>query len=132
MKGLYIDATANTPLVSFNQHTGVLEINGRSVISDAENFYSPILEWLEDYAKEPAKTTSLVIDMQSFNIASSKRILFILYKLNELKADGLDVNVEWHYNENEDEMYEVGQDYAFMVKVPFKFVEKADLMAMQA
>ena len=29
-------------------------------------------------------------------------------------------------NEDDEEMYEVGQDYAFMVKVPFQFIVKQD------
>jgi hypothetical protein len=122
MRNLYIESKANTPEVSFNFQTGELRLNGRSIISDAEEFYNPVLSWLEEYSKEPAKNTLLKIDLQSFNIASSKRILFILYKMNELLEDGCKVKIQWHYSENEDEMYEVGQDYAFMVKVPFEFV----------
>ena len=46
-----------------------------------------------------------------------------MYKLNELAERGLDVCVEWHYREADEDMYEVGQDYAYMVKVPFEFME---------
>ena len=47
----------------------------------------------------------------------------MLYKLNEIADKGLDVQVEWEYKSDDEDMYEVGQDYAYMVKVPFKFKE---------
>jgi hypothetical protein len=37
-----------------------------------------------------------------------------------------DVHVEWLYRESDEDMYEVGQDYAYMVKVPFVFKEYVD------
>jgi hypothetical protein len=43
--------------------------------------------------------------------------------LNELHDNGSQVSVKWHYQEDEDDMYEVGQDFAFMVKIPFEFCE---------
>ena len=45
-----------------------------------------------------------------------------MYKLNELKAKNKQVRVEWLYNETDEDMFEVGQDFAFMVKVPFDFI----------
>ena len=46
----------------------------------------------------------------------------MLYKLNELADTAKKVKVEWHYNEADEDMFEVGQDYAFMVKFPFDFI----------
>jgi hypothetical protein len=46
-----------------------------------------------------------------------------MYKLNELADIGKDVYVEWFYRSTDEDMYEVGQDYAYMVKVPFVFKE---------
>ena len=73
--------------------------------------------------------TQFKINLEYFNIASSKRILFLLYKLNELAEANKEVSVEWHHRENDEDMFEVGQDYAYMVRVPFKFIEfvEADL-----
>ena len=67
------------------------------------------------------KITTFNIDLEYFNVTSSKRILALLYKLNELSDDGIHVNVNWYYREGDEDMYEVGQDYAYMVKVPFEF-----------
>ena len=81
------------------------------------------LSWLDDYSKAPHKVTNVIVKLDYFNISSSKRILFMFYKLNELHDKGYKVSVQWHYQEGEDDMYEVGQDFAFMVKIPFEFCE---------
>jgi hypothetical protein len=123
MEGLSILGTAQTPLILFNPLIGNMEIKGRSIPDAPDDFWLPILNWFESYLIQPAPKTTFKIDLEYFNISSSKRILFLLYKLNELAERGLDVCVEWHYKAEDEDMFEVGQDYAYMVKVPFKFKE---------
>lgn len=36
--------------------------------------------------------------------------------------NGKNVRIKWMYNEIDEDMFEVGQDYAFMVKIPFDFL----------
>lgn len=122
MEALRVPSTIKTPEVLFDPANQVFEIKGKSVPDDAEDFYSNVLQWFEDYVANPCETTVLKIDLEYFNISSSKRLLFLLYKLNELRAKNKDVRVQWLYNEEDEDMFEVGQDYAFMVKVPFDFI----------
>lgn len=126
MDGLRIEATTHTPMVSLNHITGVMEIRGRSIPDDPEAFWGEILSWFDDYMRQPIPLTLVKIDLEYFNITSSKRILFLLYKLNELVDNGLKAQVEWYYRKSDEDMYEVGQDYAFMVRVPFDFKEYSD------
>ena len=126
---LNIAATEETPAIIMNAESGRFEIKGKSVPKDTESFFKPILEWLESYIQNPAPQTTVDIDLDFFNISSSKRLLFIMYRLNELSDKGFGVLLKWHYHDDDDDMYEVGQDYAFMVKVPFEFVEKRRSLA---
>lgn len=116
-------ATETTPLVSFDPENGELTIEGNAIPDDAEAFFLPILTWLEEYIKASHSKTTLNLKLHYFNVSSSKRILFIFYKLNELVKLNKSVVVNWYYVEDEDEMFEVGQDFAFMVNIPFHFIE---------
>jgi hypothetical protein len=116
-------ATETTPLVSFDPENGELTIEGNAIPDDAEAFFLPILTWLEEYIKISHSKTTLNLKLHYFNVSSSKRILFIFYKLNELIKLNKSVVVNWYYVEDEDEMFEVGQDFAFMVNIPFHFIE---------
>jgi len=122
MEALRIQETHKTPEVLFDPKNEVFEIKGKSIPDDAEHFFEKILSWIEDYVSNPNDKTIIKIDLEYFNISSSKRILFMFYKLNELKEKGKDIKIIWHYNEEDEDMFEVGQDYAFMVKIPFDFV----------
>ena len=123
MEALSFQPTLQTPKISLNPLIGKMEIKGRSIPDNPDEFWLPVLNWFESYLIQPAPKTVFKIDLEYFNISSSKRILFLLYKLNELVERGLDVCVEWHYRMEDEDMYEVGQDYAYMVKVPFEFKE---------
>jgi len=122
MEALHIQPTIKTPEILFDPSKELFEIKGKSVPDDAEDFYNAILVWFDDYVANPCENTVLKMDLEYFNISSSKRLLFLLYKLNELKAKNKTVRVQWFYNEDDEDMFEVGQDYAFMVKVPFDFI----------
>lgn len=130
MKALYIEETDKTPKVTLDPVNDIFEFSGKSMPKDAESFYAPILEWLEQYAEGPNTKTDMRFNFEFFNIASSKRILFILYKLNEMVEKGADIAIKWYYDENDDDMCEVGQDYAFMVNIPFSFIPKSTNGAM--
>jgi len=127
MEALRIQSTVKTPEILFDPSNKVFEIKGKSIPDNAEEFYSDVLDWFDDYVANPIDDTVLKIDLEYFNISSSKRLLFLLYKLNEYKLNELNdmnngVKVQWLYNEMDEDMFEVGQDFAFMVKVPFDFI----------
>lgn len=123
MESLIVNGTPQTPAINFSKLSGVMQIKGRSIPDQPDEFWIPVLNWFESYLLQPSERTVVVIDLEYFNISSSKRILFLLYKLNELVEEGKDAVVEWHYRQADEDMYEVGQDYAYMVKVPFLFKE---------
>ncbi len=127
MNPLYIEATNETPRVSFNPSTGEYSISGKSIIEDAESFYQPILDWFANFY---GSKITLSIDLEFFNISSSKRILYLLYKLNDIMDEqNTDISVKWFFQSGDEDMHEVGQDYAYMVNVPFDLVEIERQMA---
>ena len=124
--------TEISPLVYLNPENGELTIEGNAIPDDAEEFFTPILNWLDDYVKNTTVKTTLNLKLHYFNVSSSKRILFIFYKLNELVKKNRSVIVNWHYVEGEDAMFEVGQDFAFMVNIPFHFIEYNPYVSVSA
>ena len=122
MEALKIKGTDILPNVILDTSNNTFEITGRSVPPNGKLFYEPVIEWMEKYAVNPKPSTIFVFNLEFFNISSSKMLLFILYKLNEIKQAGNNVNVIWNYAEADNDMFEVGEDYAFMVDIPFQFV----------
>lgn len=127
MKNFYIQATEESPEIIFDLEKNIFSIKGKSVVSDAESFYAPVLDWLTQVPGELNEKITFEFDLEYFNISSSKRILFILYKLNKLREAGEDIHVVWCFSTEDDEMKEVGEDYAVMVNIPFEFVSKTEV-----
>jgi hypothetical protein len=120
MESLSIFATSLTPLVRF-EPTGLMEIHGKSIPENSDEFWSPIIDWFKKYINNPADKTIFKIDIAYLNISSSKNILHLLYQLNDLNERGVVAEVEWYYHSADIDMLEVGKDYEHMVKVPFTF-----------
>ncbi len=114
--------TKSTPYVHLDADSGTYVIAGRSIPLDAELLYRPVLNWLDELATQPACRIEFNFRLDFFNIASSKRILFVLYKLVELKNLGFRPSVVWMTEKFDEDMYEIGRDYAVMIaELTFSF-----------
>lgn len=125
MGSIKIPATEYSPEVHFDLATDTYYIKGKSIVSEVDQFYAPVLEWLQNHQSEITGEVNFVFDLEYFNIFSSKRILFILYTLSDLRVNGVDVRITWYFSQEDDDMKEVGEDYACMVNLPFDFVSKS-------
>ena len=122
MEPIKIAGTEDTPTVTLDKDKEILEISGRSLPEDVASFYDPILNWLDEYSQDPNDKTVFNFKLVYFNTASSKLLLDILMKLEELYESGKDVTVVWHYPEEDEDMQEAGEEYADIVDVPFQQV----------
>lgn len=123
MDPIVIEGTPKTPSVNFNASTGILEIKGRSIPENSIEFYKPLIEWIEKYGASPQPKTVVNIQLEYFNTSSSKCILDVFKRLEAIVNSGHDVLINWHYEEDDEDMLEAGEDYQSIIKVPFKMIE---------
>lgn len=126
MELINIEGTPKTPTVNMNPETGVVGIKGRSIPENSIEFYKPIVDWLEEYSKSPQPKTVVNMQLEYFNTSSSKCILDIFKKFENLKKDNKDVVINWYYEEDDEDMLEAGEDYESIIKVPFKMIQIVD------
>jgi hypothetical protein len=118
------DATDETPALILDASAGKFEISGKSLPEDVTAFYGPALEWLEQYAESPNEETVFEFKMDYFNTASSKMILDILLKLEEINEEGNKVLVKWYFDEDDEDMEEAGEEYSEIVEIEFEMIGK--------
>ena len=124
MDSLSIDISSETPRIILDKENNILEIAGNSIPEDAQAFYDPILEWIDDYLTSPNPKTNFVFKLEYFNTASSKSILELLKRLSSIhETKQSEVLINWRYEEDDEDILEAGEDYKTMVDVPFKMVE---------
>jgi hypothetical protein len=120
MEPINIEPSVKTPKISFDDGSGALEIEGRSIPENSTEFYKPVFEWLDAYIDAPSANTEFAFKLEYFNTSSSKCILDVLRKLEKLHVNGNKVVVNWFYEEDDEDMKEAGENYQRIVSVPIQ------------
>ncbi|MFZ2341325.1 MAG: SiaC family regulatory phosphoprotein [Bacteroidales bacterium] len=71
LKNLYVEQTDKTPLIDFNYLNGEMILSGKSIPINAPRIFEPLLEWVNEYVKNPRQNTNLRLNLEYFNTASS-------------------------------------------------------------
>ncbi|HTJ50992.1 MAG TPA: DUF1987 domain-containing protein [Cyclobacteriaceae bacterium] len=114
---LSIESTDETPRVLLDKASGVFEISGRSLPEDSPEFYNPVLQWIDDYKKDPNPTTEFLFKLEYSNTASSKLIQDVMLALEKVK----NTKIVWYYESEDEDMEQAGREFAELVNVPFEF-----------
>jgi len=120
METIKLQGSDDTPSVILDKENGIFEFSGRSLPEDVNAFYEPILDWLSDYAEEANEQTVVTFKLVYFNTASSKLILDILLKFEEIGEAGSEVLIKWYYPDDDEDMEEAGEEYSEIVEIPFE------------
>lgn len=124
MESLKIEGQPKTPEINFDAADGNLQISGRSIPENTIDFFSPVMKWLDEYSSKPSEITCLTVKLEYFNTSSSKCLLDIFRKLENVqeKNEGR-VSVKWLFEEDDEDIMEAGEDYRSMLNLPFSIEE---------
>lgn len=117
MEILNLEGTEDTPKIMLDKKNGIFEISGRSLPEDSAEFYRPVIDWINNYGKDPNPATEFTLKLEYFNTASSKLILDVLSSLEDIK----NMKIVWYFHEDDEDMEEAGQEFSELVEIPFEF-----------
>ena len=123
MEDLIIEKTLNTPYVNFNPETGIMRIEGRSIPEDPGLFYNVLFNWLEKYYQNPKDITKVEMKLEYVNSGSSKYILGLFSILKRKYNEGINCEINWYYEEDDEALYDLGDHFRRSIKVPFNLIE---------
>ncbi|MCU0445183.1 MAG: DUF1987 domain-containing protein [Microscillaceae bacterium] len=159
MEDIVIPRTTKTPAVNFNFEENRLEIAGVSIPEDADHFYTPLLDWVNEYVElKKNQPTTIYLRLIYFNTSTSDYLVSILRQLKSLKSDELTLDqiiekeeeigdedevknedseatadevelkqpehplrIEWHYEEEDEDMRETGTHFESIIELPFHY-----------
>ena len=116
-----IEPTKKTPAVLLDR--GVINIGGRSIPEDSTMFYSPIVEWIRNYADDEATPTRVDLNFEYINTSSTKWVFAALRELGRNKRLNNMVEVNWYFEEGDDDMEELGYILKSLMPGNFKIIE---------
>jgi hypothetical protein len=118
-----VEKTYSTPKVQLISRNGNLRIEGRSIPENPSAFFEPILDWLNEYFKQPQPNTVFDFKLDYINSGSSKSLLSILKLLKTYSENGLKITINWHYEEDDESIRDLGKHYKSILKMQFNLVE---------
>ena len=122
MKDLIIDKTAKT--LEVRCAAGKIHFTGCSITNDPKVFFTPIKNWVKDYAKNPEKLTEVNLKFDYIDTASVKYVFEILSDLKVIHLNnGNSVIVNWFFDYDDPEILELGEIIQSKIAIPFSFVE---------
>lgn len=125
MNPLILQSSAETPEIVLDKSTNTFFFKGKSLPENPITFYSPVLDWIDNYSTNPNPYTKVDFMMVYFNTSSSKIILDIMKRLEQIKRSGYEVEVNWVYKDDDEEMQEAGEIYSERVNLPFKLIPQS-------
>ena len=123
MERLVQDSTTKTPRILFDSENGKFEISGRSIPENSAKFFSPLMEWVEDYINEPANETLINVKLEYFNTSSLKGLIELFRKFERVNNSGKPVKIYWYYEEEDEDMKECGEDFKQLIRIPIVLVK---------
>jgi hypothetical protein len=115
MKKLHIKAKKDSPEIMLNPDNNIFTIKGICHPENVTKFFEPVMNWLDEYKIElkqsnDVKPVKVIFFFRYFNSATYKYLITLLQKMNEFKEVGSSIFVEWHYEEEDEEMKESGEE----------------------
>ncbi len=102
---------------------GFIKLAGRSIPEDPVNNFTPIVNWVKEYSRNPGPRTEINLRFEYLNTSSSKYILSILEILDSVKSEKNKMVINWFYEVGDDDMYELGKFYETIIKIPINYFE---------
>ena len=119
MNDLKIEGTQSTPAISSEYAAGVLEMRGDSYPENSFELFSPVLDWIEAYLRDGDRPLTLNLQLLYLNTSSVKAMMDIFDILEEAHGKGRKVAVNWYYDEQNERVAELAEEFNEDCTFPF-------------
>lgn len=113
MDNLFIAASPSSPEVDFRFSERELSLKGESYPENAAQFWGNIIATLRQFLDQdnmPSSVLTMHVALTYFNSSSTKMLFSLFGILDEKAATGAKVVLNWSHDEDDDTIYEFGQE----------------------
>lgn len=119
MKDFKIEGTQSIPDIFGDWAQGVLKISGDSYPENSFELFEPLLQWVERYLDQDGSELTLQLNLLYLNTSSVKIMMDIFDLLEVAHTQGKKVNVIWSYDEENERVAELAEDFKEDCTFPF-------------
>ena len=122
-KQTILPQTKKTPEVVLDKG-GTIRLSGRLIPENAEEFFSPVEVWINEYFCDPVPVTTLDFDLEYINSSGFRHMFYIVHKIINIRLlnDPERFRVNWYYRPEDEDMLEKGKLLSQNLNVPFSFI----------
>lgn len=123
---IIIEKTSNTPYFELNEASGYIKLEGRAIPENPADFFDPVVSAIDKYFQHPQSKTRFDMNLEYINSGSSKFLLSIFRDLQKYGTKGNDLLVNWYYEEDDEDLYSLGEHYKETIKLKINLIEYID------
>jgi hypothetical protein len=121
MENLDIKETTRTPRILFDSKTNVFTISGKFFPENIKDYLDPVITWLEKFKSNKAKSVEVNCNIDYLSSSSVIYLKKIFSKLSEIQDLGTKVNINWHFEEDDEDIKKTGEYYMKNLRLNFIF-----------
>lgn len=107
-----IEAKERSPEITFDFEANLFSVKGESYPEDVTEFYGPIVGELESHLGGLSDATvTFEFELIYFNSSTAKVLMGLFDLLDETANNGNDVTITWIYEEDDENMMEMGEEF---------------------
>ena len=118
---IHILPTYSSPEYHFNS-AGMFIIRGRGLYNKKTDETEKLMAWVTKYLENPAEVTYVDISFEYLNSLSTIMLVSLLKKISEVFLQSKKLIINWHYEEDDEDMFERGEYISMTFNIPFTFI----------
>jgi len=126
MDNLIIESTQSTPSIMTDFREGTVEMRGDSYPENSFELFSPAMRWIEEYLAQAGRPLTLNLHLLYLNTSSVKAMMDIFDILEEAHKDGRRVTVNWYYDEQNERVAELAEEFKEDCSFPFHITSQVE------
>lgn len=126
MNDILIAATQSSPGVHADTAAGVLHLSGDSYPENAFELFGPVIDWVERHLAGGDAPLRLELRLLYLNTSSIRAMIDIFDLLETAHGEGRAVSVRWFYDERNERVRELAEEFAEDCTFPFQILAGAD------
>ena len=116
---LVISQTQSTPAIEGDRGAGRLFMQGDAYPENAFAVFDPVFNWLQQVLETQTNPFHLELELGYLNTSSVKSMMDIFDLLEEVFAQGREIQVVWRYAPANDRIAEVAEEFREDCTFPF-------------
>jgi hypothetical protein len=122
MSDIELTAAQSTPAVKTDAANGTLLMRGDSYPENSFEFFAPIVKWVGEYLESSDGPLHIELHLLYLNTSSVRAMMDIFDMLEDAHGDGRTVDVRWFYDEDNERIAELAEEFKEDCTFPFEII----------